>query len=371
MLEAPPANWSGHFFSGFRRSVYRVPVFLRGELVRTVLDNRTKADFDRFSVELVDAELHFPFVGLGIGCDRIVSGCPEFRLCRRREMGIPRLDNLFGNPSSNLHARALFYQKFLFPAARDPVLDAIVLSDLHLGSDNCQARALTDLLERIRAGEISTQRVILNGDLFDSIDFRRLNKHHWRVLSLLRKLSNHLEITWINGNHDGPAEIVSHLLGVEVRDEFILESGGKRILFLHGHRFDEFIDNHPILTAIADGIYRLLQRIDRSHSFAKYAKKKSKTFLRCSQKIQDSSIEYARKLHCQIVSCGHTHLPLVYEEGPVWYYNSGCWTEKPCHYLSVKEGRVELHEYEVSEEASDFLPMPIKRQPVVFAAGAS
>jgi UDP-2,3-diacylglucosamine pyrophosphatase LpxH len=251
------------------------------------------------------------------------------------------------------------------------VLDAVVLSDLHLGSENCQARALTELLETIRSGAMPTARVVLNGDVFDSIDFRRLNKHHWRVLSLLRKLSDHVEITWINGNHDGPAEVVSHLLGVEVRDEFVLESGGKRILFLHGHRFDEFIDNHPILTALADGIYRLLQRIDRSHTFAKYAKKKSKTFLRCTQKIQDSSMEYARRLGCQIVSCGHTHHAVAHEQGPVWYYNSGCWTEKPCHYLTVRQGRVELHEFLESEEVNDLVPISNRRLAIPMISGAS
>jgi UDP-2,3-diacylglucosamine pyrophosphatase LpxH len=232
----------------------------------------------------------------------------------------------------------------------DAMLDAIVISDLHLGSDNCQARELTHFLESIRHGETRTRRLILNGDVFDSIDFRRLNKHHWRVLSLLRKLSDTIEITWINGNHDGPAEIVSHLLGVEVQDEVIFISGSKRILLLHGHRFDEFIDNHPILTAIADGIYRLLQRIDKSHEFAKFAKKRSKTFLRCTQKIESDSIEYARKLGCDIVCCGHTHHPIVNDSGPIHYYNSGCWTEKPCHYLVIDNGTVTVKTYDSIDE---------------------
>ncbi len=138
------------------------------------------------------------------------------------------------------------------------MVDAVVISDTHLGSENCQARQLTKFLESILHGELKTHHLILNGDVFDSIDFRRLKKHHWKVLSLLRKLSDRIEISWINGNHDGPAEIISHLLGVEVRDEMVLESGGRRILFHHGHRFDDFIDNHPILTAIADAVYRLL-----------------------------------------------------------------------------------------------------------------
>lgn len=225
------------------------------------------------------------------------------------------------------------------------MLDALIISDTHLGSDNCQARELTHFLESIRDGDLLTQRLILNGDVFDSIDFRRLKKHHWKVLSLLRKLSDRVEISWINGNHDGPAEIFSHLLGVEVRDEMILESSGRKILLHHGHRFDDFIDKHPIITAVGDAIYRVLQWLDRSHHFAKLAKSKSKTFLRCSKKIESKSIEYARKIGCDAVCCGHTHLPIVNETGPVAYFNSGCWTEKPCHYLAVRDGEVTLHSY--------------------------
>ena len=156
--------------------------------------------------------------------------------------------------------------------------DALVLSDIHLGSDNCEAKELSALLELIHSGELPTERIILNGDVFDSFDFRRLSKNHWRVLSLLRKMSDWIEIIWIHGNHDGPAEIFSHLLGVTVRDDLILESGGKRILIHHGHRFDQFIDRHPLLTACADLAYRWLQRIDTSHYFARTAKRRSKIF---------------------------------------------------------------------------------------------
>lgn len=224
--------------------------------------------------------------------------------------------------------------------------NARVISDLHLGSDNCQARALIEFLDDLHHGRTEARRLILNGDVFDSIDFRRLKKHHWKVLSLIRKLSDRLEIVWINGNHDGPAEIVSHLLGVEVRDELILTSGGRRILLHHGHRFDRFIDDHPILTAISDGIYRLLQWIDPSHRVAPAAKHNSKTFLRCAARIEARSIEYAPKQKCDAVCCGHTYLPAAIETGDVVYYNSGCWTEKPCHYLAIRDGRVEALNYQ-------------------------
>ena len=223
--------------------------------------------------------------------------------------------------------------------------DAVAVSDIHLGSDNCQAKQLVHFLEAIRKGTMPTARLILNGDVFDSIDFRRLKKQHWKILSELRRLSDEVEITWINGNHDGPAEIVSHLLGVTCTDETVIASGGKKILFLHGHRFDEFISRYPVITWIADRVYHFLQRIDKSHYFAKLAKRRSKTFLRCTAKIEHDSIRHAAKQGCDAVCCGHTHHALANTSGPVHYFNSGCWTEKPCHYLTIKDGVVEVQAY--------------------------
>jgi UDP-2,3-diacylglucosamine pyrophosphatase LpxH len=244
------------------------------------------------------------------------------------------------------------------PQEAERMMDAVILSDIHLGSDNCQAKNVVSLLERVAEGELPTARVILNGDVFDSIDFRRLNKHHWKVLSLLRKLSDDLEITWLCGNHDGSAEIISHLLGVRVMDEFVLESGPARILILHGHVFDDFLDSHPILTWMADCVYCFLQWIDSTHYFAKLAKRGSKTFLRCAKKIEDCSVEHARRKGCTVVCCGHTHAAVARENEHVSYYNSGCWTELPCHYLTVRDGVVQLHAY-----------ADVVRTPVVEAEG--
>jgi UDP-2,3-diacylglucosamine pyrophosphatase LpxH len=246
-----------------------------------------------------------------------------------------------------MSARSWMRASRLFEGLR--VFDAVIISDLHLGSHNCQAKKLAHFLDDLDDERVLTERLILNGDVFDSIDFRRLNKHHWRVLSLFRKLSDRMEIIWLCGNHDGPAEFVSHLLGVTVMDEYILESGSERILILHGHMFDEFLDAHPVLTWAGDCVYWALQWIDKSHSIAKLAKRQSKTFLRCAQKIEEKSIEYARLKNCTAVCCGHTHHAVTRQTPDVCYYNSGCWTELPCNYLTVADGVIATHTYEVEE----------------------
>lgn len=224
--------------------------------------------------------------------------------------------------------------------------DAIIISDIHLGSSVCQAEFLHDFLQKINQGEIATHQLILNGDVFNSMDLRRLKKNHWRILSDIRSISDHVHTVWIGGNHDGPVDQISHLLGVDVANEYEFMSGGYKMLALHGDRFDKFITKHPILTAIADTIYAGLQYIDKSFATARQAKRASKTFLRCSERIEKEAIELAEKKGAQFVFCGHTHMEVAHPKyDGISYYNSGCWTELPCSYLQVCEGKVSLLHY--------------------------
>ena len=242
----------------------------------------------------------------------------------------------------------------------DRTLDALVISDLHLGSDACQAKPLVELLQAILDERIATRRLIINGDVFDSHDFRRLKKTHWKVLSQIRHLSDKIDVVWIAGNHDGPAEIVSHLLGVEVCEEYVLTSAKERILCVHGHAFDDFIEEHPILTWLADCVYLALQKIDRSHHIARMAKKRSKVFVRCIEKIERGARGLAKERNCTTVLCGHTHHAVAGDPGrpaEVRYYNSGCWTEKPSTYLEIAGGMVSLCLFE--ESASESIPEPV------------
>jgi UDP-2,3-diacylglucosamine pyrophosphatase LpxH len=218
--------------------------------------------------------------------------------------------------------------------------DAIIISDVHLGSGVCQAKKLTEFLTLIETNQIKTSRLIVNGDLFDSWDFRKLKKSHWKVLSHIRKISKHKHVVWINGNHDGPAEIVSHLIGVDFLEEYHLTSGLKKILILHGDKFDEFIADYPVLTKIADNLYRFIQKMDRSFYLARLAKKSSKTFMRNAEVIEKKSTAYARKNGFDLVCCGHVHLGSKNDEKG--YYNSGCWVELPSSYLEVKKGEILL-----------------------------
>lgn len=225
------------------------------------------------------------------------------------------------------------------------MIDAIIISDIHLGSEVCQSKNLNCFLNKLDNGDITTSSLIINGDLFDSWDFRKLKKSHWKILSTIRKISNKIKVIWISGNHDGPSDIISHLIGVEFLQEYQFDSGNKKVLVLHGDIFDNFISKYPLLTKIADKFYRFLQSLDGSFYWARLAKRNSKTFLRCSEQICDFAKQYCFSKNCDIICCGHSHLEKTDISGTIEYYNSGCWTENPCCYIIIKNGKVSLNHY--------------------------
>jgi UDP-2,3-diacylglucosamine pyrophosphatase LpxH len=211
----------------------------------------------------------------------------------------------------------------------------VAISDLHLGSVLCQAEKLCSFLE-----ELNTEELVLNGDVFDDLNFSRLTKTHWRVLSLLRKHSKNIKITWVVGNHDGPVEVMSHILGVSAVERYLVKceiaNAISHLTFIHGHQFDEFISKNPFLTWAADGVYQVTARF--KPSWARYLKKTSKTFLRNADKVREGAIEYA---NTDIVVCGHTHHAVVEHN----YVNLGCWTEEPCTFLKVTDKDIKLATY--------------------------
>ncbi len=219
--------------------------------------------------------------------------------------------------------------------------DCLIISDLHLGSVVCQAKLLEEFLEWAAT---ATLELIINGDIFDDLNFKRLSKKHFACLRSIRRHSDRddLRLIWIRGNHDGPAEIVSHIVGVEIKEEYIFTNGKIRLLILHGDQFDHFITKYKYVTSVACGLFYYIQKL-APHRAARWIRRVSKRFQRNSQLVQRSAIEYARTKGCNAVTCGHTHMPLVADVDGIRYVNSGTWTETPpCPFVAVTGGEISL-----------------------------
>src|SRR4051794_15613843 len=144
------------------------------------------------------------------------------------------------------------------PGAEDPPYDCLVISDLHLGSDVCQARLLEEFVEW--AARYSRELVI-NGDILDDLNFNRLNKWHFAVLRSIRRHSDRddFRLVWVRGNHDGPADIVSHIVGVKILDEYTYQNNYIKLLILHGDQFDHFVTHYGLLTEFACWLFYYIQ----------------------------------------------------------------------------------------------------------------
>lgn len=224
-------------------------------------------------------------------------------------------------------------------------VDTIIVSDIHLGSDVSRSKRLLAVLR-----SYSFKRLILNGDVFDDLNFKRLSKDDWKVLSFLRKISNprrRIDVVWVVGNHDGGvAEILSHLLGVPVHEEYTFTVAQHQLLAIHGHQFDKWITKHVVVTAIASAVYLFIQKVDPQHRVSRWVKRSSKKWLRLSDKVGVDAVRHAQhRCNAHAVFCGHTHQPVVREIDGVVYVNSGSWTDKPSQYVTIgHDGTIQLRD---------------------------
>ena len=228
---------------------------------------------------------------------------------------------------------------------QEKCFDTIIISDLHLGSEVSQAGAALSFLQSVRF-----KRLILLGDIFADLNFRRLTKEHWKFLGHIRKLSNpkhHTEVVWVEGNHDhGLTEVMSHLVGVPVYQEYAWQYGGKRHLAIHGHQFDRFDAANVLLSKVGQLIFLQLQKLDtKSQRFARYLDRLNTRWLRLSEQVAQGALSYAKPGKAERIFCGHTHAPLARERDGVEYYNSGAWVDERCSYITIGPEGVEIHEY--------------------------
>jgi UDP-2,3-diacylglucosamine pyrophosphatase LpxH len=229
---------------------------------------------------------------------------------------------------------------------QEPIFDVLVLSDLHLGSELSRAREALELLQ-----SVSFRRLILLGDIFCDLNFRRLTKKHWQFLSFIRKLSNPKrgkQVIWVEGNHDyGLSDVMSHLVGIPVYQEYTWESGGVRNIAIHGHQFDDFIiGNHSFLNGIASSLYLFIQQLSsKGQVVACLLDRLNTSWQRLTPKVANKAFSYAESHQATRIFCGHTHEAVKFERNGIFYYNTGSWTNDRCTYVTVLGQEVFVNEF--------------------------
>jgi UDP-2,3-diacylglucosamine pyrophosphatase LpxH len=230
-----------------------------------------------------------------------------------------------------------------------PVYNTLILSDLHLGAETSRAREATRVLKENRF-----QRLILLGDIFADLNFARLTKEHWKFLGYIRKLSNpkrKIEVVWVEGNHDrGLTNIMSHLVGVRVYQEYTWNYCGLRHIAIHGHQFDGFQVNRLRLSAWGTSLFLQLQKLDlKGNPIARLIDRLNTRWLRMSAKVASGALAFARQNGVDRIFCGHTHEAIYANRDGVHYYNSGGWVDSRLTYLTIDDQGVQIHDYDEHE----------------------
>lgn len=231
--------------------------------------------------------------------------------------------------------------------------DTLILSDLHLGSELSRASAALRMLKNS-----SFKRLILLGDIFSDLNFRRLKKEHWQFLGHIRKLSNpkrEIEVVWVEGNHDqGLTEVMSHLVGIRVYQEYAWDYQGVRHVAIHGHQFDCFVSRNRMLSRFLSSAHLTLQKMACGrHRMLGFLEHLDTTWLRLSAQVARGALAHARSRNAQRIFCGHTHEALRLERDGIEYYNSGSWTQPCATYITVDRQGVSISEYVDAEEAAE------------------
>lgn len=233
---------------------------------------------------------------------------------------------------------------------------AIFLSDIHLGTKDCQAELLLDFLK-----QHTCDRLYLVGDIIDG--WRMKSSLYWpqshndvlrRFLTLAKRGTR---VIYVTGNHDEFLRRYSDMTfgNLELVDEAEHKGrDGSRYLVIHGDQFDVVTLHHRWLAFLGDLSYVLLLRMNRvvnwvrrrlgyGHwSLAQYLKHKVKRAVNFISEFEEALANQCRKLGYSGVVCGHIHHAEITDYSGISYMNCGDWVESCTALVENANGQFEI-----------------------------
>jgi len=246
-------------------------------------------------------------------------------------------------------------------------VDVVVISDLHLGTYGCRAKALESYLKSIQP-----KTLILNGDIIDMWQFskRYWPKSHMKVVKrIFTLLSKKTEVIYIPGNHD---EMLRKFVGMKlgrlsIKNKAVLELNNERVWIFHGDAFDITMQHsrwlvklgaigYDTLILFNTAINRVMEFMGRERiSFSGRIKASVKKAVSYINSFEDTVAQIAVDQGFDTVICGHIHQPadkiFTFNKKQVRYLNSGDWIEN-LSALEYNNGEWSLHLHPDNEETS-------------------
>jgi len=243
----------------------------------------------------------------------------------------------------------------------------IWISDFHLGTRGCQAETLLDFLKYTESDYL-----YLVGDIIDGWQLK--NNWYWPqehndvIQKILRRARKGCRVFFIPGNHDEVARDFCGLYfgGVLVANDAVhTTASGKKLLTLHGDRFDAVMGYARWLAMLGDTAYTLALNINTVFNYIRrklglpywslsaYLKFKVKKAVEFISSYEKFIAQTARRHQVSGVVCGHIHTAEMKMIADVLYCNDGDWVES-CTAL-VEDGKGELRIINWVEEREKLL----------------
>jgi UDP-2,3-diacylglucosamine pyrophosphatase LpxH len=230
------------------------------------------------------------------------------------------------------------------------------ISDVHLGSANCKADNLIQLLDRVRC-----KRLYLVGDIVDMWAMSRRvywpEAHNMVLRKLLNKSRAGVEIIYIPGNHDANfREFCGNEFGhVAIKERHIhVTPDGRRLLVTHGDELDHAVRYSRINRLIGDFAYDGMMIVNRwinrlrdflgmpYWSLSGWVKKNVSQADAAIKAYQHAAVNLARQKGYDGIICGHLHHPVIRQYGDILYCNDGDWVENCTALLEDETGQLRL-----------------------------
>jgi len=254
----------------------------------------------------------------------------------------------------------------------------IWISDLHLGSTQCQADVLLDFLKYNES-----EKLFLVGDI---IDFWALSKkmywprdHNTVIQKILRKARHGTQVVYIPGNHDeNIRQYDNHVFGdITVKySDIHTSASGKQFLIVHGDEYDTIAKCHKWLAKLGSDGYDFLIQVNRyvriirrwlgiqsTFSLAAFVKFKVKNVVQFISDYEESIVSTLRDQGLDGVICGHIHHAEIKEIDGFLYINTGDFVESCTAIVEHINGTLELvkwHKTEFSVIANETLEVNIE-----------
>lgn len=240
----------------------------------------------------------------------------------------------------------------------------IWISDIHLGTKDCQAEALLEFLKKTES-----EYLILVGDIIDFWALKRKSywptSHNTVVQKVLKKARHGTKVIFIPGNHDESLrEYEGFVFGdIEIHNSYLHTlSDGRQIYCIHGDEFDIVTRYHKWLAVLGDVGYTFLLWLNRitsrirsklkmnSWSLSAFIKHKVKQAVSFISNFEDNVVNEALKLNVDGVLCGHIHHATIEQHDKILYLNTGDWVESCTAIVEHADGKLELIRWNKNNE---------------------